>query len=144
MPVILAICIWTFIFFSTGLKFVISGLVIISVGILAYAFTPFKTFWRKNGETHKNRVEVCFLNKYFIQGHTLFCASEYGFLQWKLSVFCSSFLNIWLIEYLMTTKYKIKLKSLPKRSFSNVLRQRKWQCWMHRMPLIRKKKFSGW
>ncbi len=47
VPVILAICIWTFIFFSTGLKFVISGLVIISVGILAYAFTPFKTFEEK-------------------------------------------------------------------------------------------------
>jgi amino acid transporter len=36
LPVILAIIIWTFIFFSTGEKMMLYGLVVIALGIIAY------------------------------------------------------------------------------------------------------------
>jgi fructoselysine transporter len=36
LPVLLAIGVWLFVFFSTGLTFMVSGLTVISVGIIAF------------------------------------------------------------------------------------------------------------
>ncbi|MBC3784882.1 APC family permease [Spirosoma utsteinense] len=36
LPVLLAICIWLFVFFSTGLTFMLSGLTVIGLGIVAF------------------------------------------------------------------------------------------------------------
>lgn len=43
LPVLLVILIWSFIFFSTGINFVISGLLVISSGTVVFLFKSFKT-----------------------------------------------------------------------------------------------------
>ena len=40
LPVILAILIWIFIFVSTGWKFVLSGLTVMSIGVIVYLLMP--------------------------------------------------------------------------------------------------------
>lgn len=42
IPVIIAIVVWLYIFFSTGTNFIISGLIVISAGLIVY-FTVFKS-----------------------------------------------------------------------------------------------------
>lgn len=46
LPVVLVICIWLFIFFSTGLTFMLSGLVVIGLGIIAFLISAqFRKQW---------------------------------------------------------------------------------------------------
>jgi len=45
IPVVLAICIWLFIFISTGLKFMLAGLVVIGTGAIAYFILAKKSKW---------------------------------------------------------------------------------------------------
>lgn len=45
LPVIIAIAIWIFVFFSTGLKFMMSGLIVIATGAVAYFILARQKSW---------------------------------------------------------------------------------------------------